>query len=373
MIRRPSIKPHLEVGKPTMNANTTTSDARDIRLANYLLSFALAFLYYDHLITIDREIKYVWGRPKMLSAYLFLANRYVPFLANLVVALFQVTNFDLQRFEVSLSAELVSQMAPSKLQELQPVTPASPYCKSILSACSNDLAGICSIRTLVSGLRKHGRSIPIWTALTSLPLWTVGVIRPTNRGSPAAVWLPLWPMNDCCSSIRLVVPWIAVFAYDSMIFAFTLAKTWQAGRKVRIHGRLPIIALLLRDGTIYFAVMALANLANILTFYFCGTFLRGGLSTFSNRFALYSIHTNSELNGVCSISVTMMSRLMLNLHETASVGIFSVHISTLGPMSRAENFDESLVLSELPHSPEHVGGAGPQEIARDRTEMPNLP
>ncbi|KAF8890463.1 hypothetical protein BD779DRAFT_1517895 [Infundibulicybe gibba] len=89
-------------------------------------------------------------------------------------------------------------------------------------------------------------------------------------------------------------------------------KTWREGRNVAIHRRLPMITLFLRDGGIYFAVMALANLANILTFYFCGPFLQGGLSTFSS-----------------SISVTMMSRFMLNLHETANIGIFSTHITTL--------------------------------------------
>ncbi|KAF8874539.1 hypothetical protein BD779DRAFT_1566256, partial [Infundibulicybe gibba] len=76
--------------------------------------------------------------------------------------------------------------------------------------------------------------------------------------------------------------------------------------------------------------MALSNLANILTFYFCGPFLRGGLSTFST-----------------SISVTMMSRLMLNLHETANVGIFSSYNSTKDrPVSPLE-FLSGPVESEL--------------------------
>ncbi|KIM74721.1 hypothetical protein PILCRDRAFT_695652 [Piloderma croceum F 1598] len=52
--------------------------------------------------------------------------------------------------------------------------------------------------------------------------------------------------------------------------------------------------------------MALANLANILTFYLARPTLRGCLS----------------LCASC-ISVTMMSRFMLNLHSAASAGIFS--------------------------------------------------
>ncbi|KAI0937555.1 hypothetical protein AcW1_001597 [Taiwanofungus camphoratus] len=51
----------------------------------------------------------------------------------------------------------------------------------------------------------------------------------------------------------------------------------------------------------YFAVMASVNLANTLTFYVLQPLLRGVLSTLAS-----------------SVSVTMMSRLMLNLHEIAS-------------------------------------------------------
>ncbi|KAJ7214358.1 hypothetical protein GGX14DRAFT_443792 [Mycena pura] len=53
-------------------------------------------------------------------------------------------------------------------------------------------------------------------------------------------------------------------------------------------------------------MMALANLSNIGSFYFGGPLFRGSLSTFAS----------------CT-SVTMVSRLMLNLHEQAAIGIMS--------------------------------------------------
>ncbi|TFK31907.1 hypothetical protein BDQ12DRAFT_566085, partial [Crucibulum laeve] len=102
--------------------------------------------------------------------------------------------------------------------------------------------------------------------------------------------------------------WEALFVYDSIIFGLTIFKTWQTRREHTVTGiNIPLASLILRDGKYLFSakhVMALANLANILTFYLCGPFLRGGLSTFAS-----------------SISVTMMSRLMLNLHEGAASGI----------------------------------------------------
>ncbi|KAF8874545.1 hypothetical protein BD779DRAFT_1678688 [Infundibulicybe gibba] len=232
-------------------------------------------------------------------------------------------------------------MASPKLQELQSATATSPRGKSALSTYSNDLASIGSIWASVPGPRRHARSGGC--PLTPPPLRQWALLGQQNRVAQKLPGCHIGISHD--TSMRLAAAWVALFAYDSIIFVLTLAKTWQAGRKIKINRPLPIIALLLRDGSIYFAVMALANLANILTFYFCGPFLRGGLSTFSN-----------------DISVTMMSRLMLNLHETATVGIFSGPISTLGPaLSQAEFLDESLAISELLSFQENVEGAGAPE------------
>lgn len=64
-----------------------------------------------------------------------------------------------------------------------------------------------------------------------------------------------------------------------------------------------LVHLLLRDGAIYFIIMACANLTNILTFYLANDSLRGVLSTFAS-----------------TVSVVAMSRLSLNLYETGERG-----------------------------------------------------
>ncbi|TFK33412.1 hypothetical protein BDQ12DRAFT_576900, partial [Crucibulum laeve] len=106
--------------------------------------------------------------------------------------------------------------------------------------------------------------------------------------------------------------WEALFVYDSMIFGFTIFKTWQTRREHIITGiRIPLISLILRDGinvlTIFHSVRGLANLANILTFY---------VSNQPAQSDARAIYLSFD-----SISVMMMSRLMLNLHESASIGI----------------------------------------------------
>ncbi|KAJ7208346.1 hypothetical protein GGX14DRAFT_454422 [Mycena pura] len=68
---------------------------------------------------------------------------------------------------------------------------------------------------------------------------------------------------------------------------------------------------MLRDGAMYFGAIVIANLANIFTFYFGDVLLSGLISWFTT-----------------SLSVTLLSRLMLNIHETGSAGIDSTMADT---------------------------------------------
>ncbi|KIM64890.1 hypothetical protein SCLCIDRAFT_1212993 [Scleroderma citrinum Foug A] len=73
-----------------------------------------------------------------------------------------------------------------------------------------------------------------------------------------------------------------------------------------------LVALLLRDGSIYFVFMACAVLSNIISFYVFPSLLRGVFTTFS----------------IC-VAVTMVSRLMLNLHQSTDGEILTPPMSCL--------------------------------------------
>ncbi|KAF8890461.1 hypothetical protein BD779DRAFT_1799537, partial [Infundibulicybe gibba] len=294
----------------------SASDANDILLSGYLQIFAITFLYYDHFITFGGEVKYLWSRPKRPSTYWFFLNRYFSFSMNIMVTLFEFATLDPKSCnQYGLVRELllvINQIIVSILITLRVYA---------LYGCS---------------FRVIGTLVITGGVLISISCWVLFA----QKSAPAQQ-VSGCHMISLDTSIRIAGAWEAVFVYDSIIFALTLAKTWQERRNVAIHKRLPVITLLLRDGVIYFAVMALANLANILTFYFCGPFLRGGLSTFSS-----------------SISATMMSRFMLNLHESASVGIFSTHITAQDYLSRLEFFGD-LAESEIPeNTPDGERGGG---------------
>ncbi|EEB92385.1 hypothetical protein MPER_09114 [Moniliophthora perniciosa FA553] len=69
------------------------------------------------------------------------------------------------------------------------------------------------------------------------------------------------------TAVRIVGLWWTLFAYDTIIFLLTVSRTYQFRHKTPLQQIRPS---LFQDGAIYFAAMALVNLANIVTFYVCG-------------------------------------------------------------------------------------------------------
>ncbi|KAF8157111.1 hypothetical protein B0H34DRAFT_486936 [Crassisporium funariophilum] len=279
----------------------STSTVREILVHNYLHMFAISCLYYDHLLTSGQEIDFLWRRRKSQSFSDLspqVCKRYSLFRQLLLI----------------VNQVLVCVLLTLRIYALYGCSPR------ILAY----MVGSGAILVTISCVR-HKFVLFVLFLLTLPPQfkWALFAQKsaPSERGSGCHVGLS----NG--TAIRLAGAWEALFVYDSIIFSLTLFKTWKARRDHAITGiEIPLISMILRDGAIYFAVMALSNFANILTFYFCGPFLRGSLSTFAS-----------------SISVTMMSRLMLNLHQTADVGLFSTQ-ATSTHVDYTSHYDTSGVM-----------------------------
>ena len=62
-----------------------------------LTIFFIALFIWDYVITLDKEVRYVWGRKPTIATILFMVNRYV----NLSATIFQLfTQATFQRLEV---------------------------------------------------------------------------------------------------------------------------------------------------------------------------------------------------------------------------------------------------------------------------------
>ncbi|KAF7289760.1 hypothetical protein MIND_01349700 [Mycena indigotica] len=273
--------------------------AFDLRMHNYLALPAMTFLFWDHALTFGvllplprpphahyqhatgDEIRFLWRRKKTMSTYCFFLNRYIAFFGDIAVIYFTF---------YSIPAE-----------ECRSVN----FFRQILLIVNQSL--ICMLLTLrIYAL--YGRESKLWMYLVAaacgllgLGLWGI-----SGRHS-----YPLPDVEGCHlgnsfdTGVHLAVPWLALFTYDCMIAVSLFWKSFSAMKSS--GGRdMTLLTLLVRDGAMYFVAMASANLGNILTFYLCDDLLRGSLSTLAS-----------------CLSVTMMSRLMLNLHAVESKGIFS--------------------------------------------------
>ncbi|KAK6971880.1 hypothetical protein R3P38DRAFT_3494785 [Favolaschia claudopus] len=232
------------------------------------------------LLGVDDEINFMWTRVPSASAFWFFAVRYLGILGNIPVTVSTFYSF-----------------------------PASS-CRAFHTAHQIVLVGTQLVVSLVMLVRVHalyGRSLRVLAAMLVAGFALLAVIL-----NPWLSGLLTWAKNRFLSKDFLAVThvrlspdlagaWLALFAFDSLCFGLTLFKTYSTWQRTGSEANhLPIHALVLRDGAFYYAAMSLANFANLVTFYIAGPNLSGSLSTFAS-----------------CISVTMMARLMLNLHPTS--------------------------------------------------------
>ncbi|KAJ3813463.1 hypothetical protein F5876DRAFT_63123 [Lentinula aff. lateritia] len=216
---------------------STVSGLEYIQFGDILFSSALALLYYDHLLTLDAEIRLIWKRSRNSSRYLFLFNRYLAFFGNIAAA------------------------------------------------------------------------YPVYSSSLTL----------SNIHSADAGY-------SHCAGAKMAIGWEGILLLDTILFALTLWKGY--------HHRLPIgtnrlgvslFAVVVRDGSIYFFIMASLNLVNIISFY----------ASQVNYSALLPIdpflrHLDGyKATSLILLDVTLMSRMMLDLHEAAEMGIYTTNAHAL--------------------------------------------
>ncbi|KAJ3914936.1 hypothetical protein F5877DRAFT_49549, partial [Lentinula edodes] len=249
----------------------------------------VAFLYWDHLITFPDEIQYLWKRSMGWSTALFFFNRYFAALGNIVVT-------------VSLFSSGLTESVTTSTDNASISCRPFHLFREILLVLTQVI--VCILLTIrIYALYHCSRRMLIYMLVTGFTLGGLSIV--------SLIYMltkPCSPRLIDHSLIEVAAAWEALFLYDSMLFVMTLHKAYKTRYELRQERlRIPLVVIILRDGS----VMALANLINISTFYYAQPFLRGALCTFAS-----------------SMSVTIMSRLMLNLHQISETGLYTSHITT---------------------------------------------
>ncbi|KAJ7053389.1 hypothetical protein C8F01DRAFT_1330208 [Mycena amicta] len=282
--------------------NELVGSTRAIIIQNYCHLFGLVILLWDVLITLDIEVQYLWRCPKSPGAILFYLVRYGSLLSNLPVVFFSFIN---------LSPKLL--ISGIMIQRMAALYGGSKRVLYSLLAIAAVLLGTTIVR-LPQHILAHMLIVQFF-ALKQTSIKLMSHLPGCHAGMSRR------------SAYHLAGAWLCLFLFDTIIFGLTITNAYltlkqrlgptdsesnegsmptpvtqeKRRKKKTKHPRekihMPIHALFFRDGAMYFAAMAMANLANILTFVIPGEYIPGTLTI---------------------ISVTMVSRLVMNVHQKAA-------------------------------------------------------
>ncbi|KAF8526473.1 hypothetical protein JB92DRAFT_2872045 [Gautieria morchelliformis] len=238
----------------------------------YAILTSWVILFYDHLLQFGREVDLVWTRlsfPRLsLPTILYLLTRFT----NPVVYL------------VNLDYDLRAVKSPALRDTKVPVA-----CVLILSQ---------SIIAVVLGLRTYA----IWerNRLVLLILVCIGASIPTTGilmilaykpGSHTAQVTREVPFRSMLQSLMALI-------FDTTVIILTVAKSVQSRKMYRYHPRGGFLDMIVRDGCIYFFVLATTQLINALIYWLAPEGLVG-ISVPPSR----------------ALSMVLTARFLLNLRE----------------------------------------------------------
>ncbi|KIM64891.1 hypothetical protein SCLCIDRAFT_1212996 [Scleroderma citrinum Foug A] len=247
-------------------------------------------LLYDYTLTFAREIELFWKRPiKSWTFALFVANRYISVLGH-------------------VPTEVYSFWSPATSSDYSRCKPTHLANQWIIVVVQVIGSIIMTMRVYV--LYPHNRPVLIlllalWLGIIVVGCWAVFSSNDTSSGSTDFVPPTQLTGNVGCPNgsylsseqgMYIAIAWSGQLLYDFVVFLLTLVGSLRI-RKEGTRSR-SIIDILLRDGSLYFAVMCAANVANVTVLLVETNALKSSATTLIN-----------------AISAILISRLMLNLRD----------------------------------------------------------
>lgn len=262
-------------------SSLTGKEIRELDLDRYLKLIAFTILFHEYCLTFRLEVERFWSQKKTtLVPLLFFLNRYLV-LFGYVPSMFLDFWFP-------------------KANDKQMI------CRSLHSYDQLHVVAVQIVVAVILVMRTHAlynRSfrmlvlmITVVLAAVAIGCWGIA----TTKGDGAIKSKEYFLIIGCATprsraeGLRLATAWSGMLVFDTLIFILTVYKSLA----LRVRSGSGLLAVMLRDGSLYFGVMVASNVANILTYVYGGTFTRGSIAVF-----------------VSIISSVMITRLMLNLRD----------------------------------------------------------
>ncbi|KAG1811745.1 uncharacterized protein BJ212DRAFT_487145 [Suillus subaureus] len=266
----------------------------------------LGILIYDHMVTLPEEITFIWRRPKALSAKLFIVNRYMALLGNIFALCIDFLPISDERFHFWFLH--ICYFAQQWLSCVK-----FTLCRQLFFFSQGII--VCFVLTIrIYALYGCNKRLLTWMIIIGFTLIAGACAGAIGHFSSNATIFPgvgCYETYTATVAARVGLAWVALFIFELLIFILTVYRICKTRGLLRLSlfTRSNIVDIVFHDGAMYFGAMTLFNIPNILTYYSNSVDNRGSLATFTS-----------------SMSATLISRLMLNLHAFMDTGILSTTV-----------------------------------------------
>jgi len=254
---------------------------------------AFTILIWDHLDTFTTEVEYIWNGRKGFFVYLFLLNRYVTplgFIVNLYAYLSPSWTVErcrhFIRYEGAMSVIGIHVVGIMMFIRVSAMYTTRWLVRAVV------LAMLIIMFSLNAWLLSRGQPVA-HNPLSGVHACTMIFPPELSKIASASAWLPL--------------------LYDSVVLVLTLIRTLPLARDRK---RAYIVTRLLEDGLIYYS--AIFSVTLVLTMMII--FAPPGLKNIAAQLELL-------------ITVTMMSRITLNLRKTAHKKLLTTILRDTAPLA----------------------------------------
>ncbi|RPD59695.1 hypothetical protein L227DRAFT_611895 [Lentinus tigrinus ALCF2SS1-6] len=245
-------------GTPSWISEVEDPTAVEGMYANTYVSTSMStLLFYDYILLLPTEVRLIWGAPTNLASVFYLLIRY-GFLTQYVFVMVH----DLH-FTKGTGPHLTVQSCRGLLGFL---TVLNILNFAVISAFVATRIFAMYERSWFLGVVMFVLGTLSPSSITQLASWSFGIM-------PAP-----WPFPPCISyldSSSLAVLWtqdlplavsVISIAYESLCLGLTAAKTFSV-YKAQQRAGLPAVlsSLLLRDGSLYFCVLLILAILNIVS------------------------------------------------------------------------------------------------------------
>ncbi|KAG2750435.1 hypothetical protein P692DRAFT_20831933 [Suillus brevipes Sb2] len=262
------------------------TESQQLWMHLYAVLVANSILVYDHMMTLPEEVIFIWRRPKALSAKLFLVNRYIALLGNI--------------FALCIDFLPMSDESCAKFT----------LCRQLFFFSQGLI--ICLVLTIRTyALYGFSKRLLTWMIIVGFALAVgacAGIFGHFSGNATIFPGVGCYETYTATVAARVALAWVALFIFESLIFILTVYRICKTRGfpRLSLFTRNNVIDIVFHDGAMYFGAMTLINIPNILTYYSGSVNTRGSLATFTS-----------------SMSATLISRLVLNLHQSIDTGILS--------------------------------------------------